>query len=277
MLLARRIWPLVIVSCLALSPCAKAALEKAAGKASTSVGMANTAGNAWALETDPSISNPPNDGGGPSISSYYLSDTSGLIIYYDTTQFTLDTNSNSMPDLVDSTSGENGFEVMSYTIDYYANPSQPDSYSGTDSNGEPFYPSITVTATSDTYHADAADNLPDMFRPVGLIENIVSTCPIGDLGGNQPNATEDLVMYDFNFTSTGPDEPVYNPAANGVAVAPNAVLTFTDPSLPTNSSDYTETAAGPANIDSAVVPEPASASLLAVVAAGLLGRRRQSR
>ena len=284
MLRASWIWSITSLSCLALSPCAQAALEKAAGKASTSVGMANTAGNAWALETDPSISSGPDDGGGPSISSYYLSGTNNLMLFYDTTQFTLDTNSNQMPDLQHSTQGVNNFYVQSYQIDYYANPGgQPDSYSGTDANGEPLYPSITVTlsptsgnpeAATDTYHPDADGNLPDMFLPVGLIENIVSVCPTDDLTSN-PNATQDLVMYDFLFT--GPGTTVNNPMANGVGVGPNTSLVFTDPLLPPTDPDSTVTAAGPSNVDSSVVPEPGSASLLAIVAAGLFRRRRQSR
>jgi hypothetical protein len=284
---ACRTWPLISLSFLALTPCAQAALEKAAGHASTSVGMANTAGNAWALETDPSISSGP-DAGGPPISSYYLSGTNNLMLFYDTTQFKLDTNSNFMPDLQHSTQGVNNFYVQSYQIDYYANPvgsntdpgGHPDSYSGTDANGEPLYPSITVTldpqpgnpdAATDSYNPDADGNLPDMFLPVGLIENIVSVCPTDDLTSN-PNATQDLVMYDFLFT--GPGTTVNNPLGNGVGVGPNTSLVFTDPSLSPSDPDSTVTAAGPSNVDSSVVPEPTSASILAIAAAGLFRRRR---
>jgi hypothetical protein len=286
MLRATRILPLITVSCLTLAPCAQAALEKAAGKASTSVGMAKTAANEWALETDPVISSGPDDSG-PSMSEYYLSGTNNLTVFYDTTQFQLITNSNGMPDLLHSTLGVNNFVVQSYQIDYLANPvgsntdpgGKPDSYSGTDVNGEPNYPSITVTldsqagndAATDTYHPDADGNLPDMFLPVGLIENIVSVCPTDDLTSNA-NATEDIVMYDFLFT--GPGTTVNNPSDNGVGVGPMSSLVFTDPSLDPTDPNYTATVSGPANIDGSVVPEPASASLLAIAALGLF--RRQS-
>ncbi len=285
-MLASRTWPLISLSCLVVTPCAEAALEKAAGKASTSVGLVNNAANAWKLETDPVISSGPEEGG-PPVSSYYLSGTNNLMLFYDTTQFKLDTNSNFMPDLQHSTLGVNNFYVQSYQIDYYANPAgsntdpggQPDSYSGTDANGEPLYPSITVTlnpqasndAATDSYNPDADGNLPDMFLPVGLIENIVSVCPAGDLTSN-PNATQDLVMYDFLFT--GPGTTVNNPMANGVGVGPSTSLVFTDPLLPPTDPDATVTAAGPSNVDSSVVPEPTSASLLGIAAAGLFRRRR---
>jgi hypothetical protein len=253
------------------------------------VGMANTAANAWALETDPVIST-SNDEVGPPISSYYLSQTNNLMLFYDTSQFKLVTNSNGMPDLQDSTLGKNNFYVESYQIDYYANPvantdpgGHPDSYSGTDANGEPLYPSITVTldpqpgnpdAATDTYQPDADGNLPDMFLPVGLIENIVSVCPTDDLTSNA-NATQDIVMYDFLFT--GPGSTVNNPLANGVGVGPSTSLIFTDPSLSPDDPDYTASANGPSNVDGAVLPEPASASLVALSAVGLFRRRRLSR
>ena len=115
----RCVWSVIVVSCLSISPSAKAALEKAAGKASTSVGLAHTAANAWALETDPAITASTADG--PPLSSYFFLNGE-LANTYDASVFTLDTDANGFPTLQTSVSGLGGFQVTSFQVDYFANP-----------------------------------------------------------------------------------------------------------------------------------------------------------
>ncbi len=120
MSLKRTIGSVFIVSCLSIPPCAKAALEIAAHKASTSIGLAHTAGNAWALETDPAISGGPEEGVPPLMDYFYLG--GNLENTYDPTQFTLDTDPNGYPTLQTSVSGIGDYVVTGFTVDYFYKP-----------------------------------------------------------------------------------------------------------------------------------------------------------
>lgn len=248
-----------------------AALEVAEGHASTSAKLAHTAANAWALETDPSISSSntvPGEVAEPPLQDFYLS-SGQLNNIYDTSEFTLDGDSNGLPDFEHSVNGFNNFYVTSYQVDYYANPGgHPDNYS----DG---YPDVLVTLTptesdpfaaTDTFQPDAAGNLPDLSLPVGLIQDIVFTIPEEEISGN-PNATNDIYVFKFNFT--GPNTDSYNGSANGVTIDDSSQLVFTDP-----DTGDTITNNGPPQIDGAYAPEPASLSLLAVGSLGLFARRR---
>jgi hypothetical protein len=269
MSIIRSFWSVVVVSCLLISPCAEAALETAAHKASTSVGMAKTPANAWALETDPVVSSSADDS-----STYYLSGSSLDLTYY-TGQLTLIGNSSGLPDLEDSTLGLNHFYVTSYQIDYDAAPgghpdpgptAPPDSYA----DG---YPNVLVTLTptandsdaaTDSFRPDADGNLPDLNLPVGLIENIMCTIPMADLTDN-PDSLTDVDLYDFLFN--GPGNTPANPGLDGVVAGVDSFVTFTD------VEGDTMTFTGPTEINNATVPEPASASLIAISVVGLLRRR----
>jgi hypothetical protein len=192
MCLKRTIGLVFAVSCLAIASQAKAALEIAAKKASTSVGMAHTAANAWALETDPTISNAPGEET-PPLSDYFFS--GGVLSNtYDTSQFTLVTDPNGFPTLQSSVSGLGSYVVTSFTVDYFANPDgftdpggAPDSYTGPDNTKE--YPSITVTGSGLTLNPDADDNLPDINLPVGEVDDI--TFFLGSLIAGTLNSADD--------------------------------------------------------------------------------------
>jgi PEP-CTERM motif len=277
----RKLLGIVTVSCLGIAPVANAALEKAAGKASTSATLAHTSANAWALETDPAVT-PGISEVPPPLTDYYF--TAGqLNNIYDTSQFTLDGDNNGLPDFTHSVTGQEGFQVTSYDVAYYANSNgftDPESDLDTYSGGYP-YIQVTLTPTpnnpmaaTDTFVPDADGNLPDINLPVGQINDIMFNLPITDgpsitnddsLGGN-PNVTIDQYLFQFNFS--GPENADIVDALNGVTVDDNSFLTAFDP-----SDDSTITVSG-SNISGAEVPEPASLSVLGACAAGLLFRRR---
>jgi hypothetical protein len=280
----RTLLGIVALSCLAIAPAANAALEKAAGKASTSATLAHTAANAWALETDPAVTPGISEVPAP-LTDYYF--TAGeLNNIYDPTQFTLDGDSNGLPDFTHSVTGQEGFQVTSYDVDYYANPNgftDPGSESDSYADGYP-YIQVTLTPTAnnsmaatDTFVPDADGNLPDINLPVGQINDIMFNLPITDgpsisndvsLGDN-PNVTIDQYLFQFNFT--GPENPDIIDALNGVTIDDNSFLTAVDPN---NGNVITVSGS---NISGAEVPEPASLTVLGAAAAGLLLRRRPGR
>jgi hypothetical protein len=282
MSLKRTIGSVFVVSCLSIPPCANAALEIAAHKASTSTTLAHTAANAWALETDPAISNAPGEDTPPLMDYFYLG--GNLQNTYDPSQFTLNTDPNGYPTLQTSVSGLGDYLVTGFTVDYFANPNGfkdpggvSDTYQGTD--GVPEYPSITVTAASLTLNPDADGNLPDINLPVGEVDDITfelnSVVEDGLINSaddqGEPNVTVDQFFFQLNLT--GSVNPTIIPSLYTSSGGQNGLLTYFDPDLNPNDPNYLMTTVNP-NINPSQIPEPASISLLAISGVGLLGRRR---
>lgn len=287
MSVTRSFWIVIVVSCLAISPCAKAALEKAAGKASTSIGLAKTAANAWALETDPAMTASgvqPADVT-PPLSSYYFLNGE-LDNTYDPSQYTLDVNPDTgLPDLIYSVEGMNNYTVTGFQVDYYAFPDgNTDPGGGPDSYSDG-YPNIKValtptlndpTASTVSYDPDADGNLPDISLPVGEIEDITFTLntQVYDALNNSADDEGDVPVtkdqYFFQVNLTGPGDAPNNPGLNGASGGINGFLELYDPDLNPDDPNY-ETIT--TDIDPSQVPEPASVSLLAISVVGLFRRK----
>jgi hypothetical protein len=287
MSVTRSIWSVIVVSCLSISPCAKAALEIAAKKASTSIGLAKTAANAWALETDPAITESgvqPAEEVPPPLSSYFF--LNGVLQNnYDTSQYTLAVNPDTgLPDLTYSVEGMNTYTITGFEVDYFAYPNgntdpggQPDSYTGG-------YPNIKValtptnndpTASTVTFDPDADGNLPDINLPVGEIDDITFILnPVVEAALNSGDDTGvvpvTMDQYFFQVNLTGPGDAPNNPGLNTASGGPNGMLTLYDPGLNPDDPDYESITT---DINPSQVPEPASMSLLAVSILGLCRRR----
>jgi hypothetical protein len=281
MSVTRSFLSVIVISCLAIVTSAKAALEKAAGKASTSVGLAHTAANAWALETDPVISNGPSEGD-PLSDYFFLNGT--LANTYQTSLFTLDTDPNGLPSMQNSITGLGGYVVTGFTVDYFANPNgntdpggAPDTYSG---NGS--YPSISVTLTPTEnnplastlqFNPDADGNEPDINLPVGLVTNIDFYNPefsdvVSDSAddGGTPNVTVDQFFFQLNLTGPTDGNPLIIDDLNTAFGGPGGIVNIIDPN---NDNVVPST-----EIDPSEVPEPTGASLLGLSVVGLWRRRR---
>lgn len=293
MSVVRNISGAIICYCCLFSPRANAALEVAAKKANTSIGLAHTAANAWALETDPAIttagsqSNSGDDA--PPLSDYFFLNGS-LSNTYDPSVFTLDTDPNGLPSIANSVSGLDGFEVTSFTVDYFANPAgntdpggKTDSYAGG-------YPSITVTlsptandplADTLTFNPDADGNEPDINLPVGevtginfvLESQVDSALSLGGGTSQQLDATQDQFFFQLNLTGPSNPPPLNNPLYTAFA-GPNDFLNLFDPGLSPDDPNYETTTT---DIGASELPEPAGLSLLAATTLfGLHRRRRQT-
>ena len=195
----------------------KAALEIAAHKASTSVGMAHTAANAW--RSKPTLQSAGTGGRCPAAYGLLLPRRRFVeYVRYQPVHF--GTDPNGYPTLQSSVSGIGDYVVTGFTVDYFANPNgftDPVAHPTAIWHGRhPEYPSITVTGTGLTLNPDADNNLPDINLPVGEVDDItfvlIRPSPmalINSADDGEPNVTVD--QYFFQLNLTGPENPTLVP------------------------------------------------------------------
>lgn len=252
---------------LAMVASAKAALEVAAGKVNTSVGLAHTAANAWALETDPQEVDPTL------VPFYPLSGS--LNNSYDPTQFSLNTDPDGQYALGYSVQGLNYYEVTSFEV-LFKGQDEEDSYS----TGYPY-----VLVTEDPSHpgdsiatdvANGIGDMPDLADPIGQVDDITFNLIASDKN-LATSVTQDQLFFQLNLTQLS-EVPTITDPEYSVFGNQTSFLTIEDPSgdQMTTTFDPTGDGNGGPTIVASYLPEPASLGIGALASMVLLSRRRRS-
>jgi hypothetical protein len=276
-----RTWSLIAVSCLLAAPAAEAALQTAAGKVNTSVGLtkanAKTATQQWQLATDPTI--PAESVGGTfvlppadtNIHNYFP--TSGVLDNtFDPTQFKLALNSSGQFALGDTVQGLSPFEVTSFKV-------LVDNVDGTDTGSyflvqQTANPLVDLVTPVSSFESPDAGQEPDMNAETGAVNDITFDLVASEKGVNLDDGLfhplpvdEDQNFYQINLIPLE-DNPDIQPLLYSSSGDPDGSLTISD------GGGNTVTTTGPDNFTTSYLPEPGSVALIAMSSVGLMKRRR---
>jgi hypothetical protein len=119
--------------------------------------------------------------------------------------------------------------------------------------------------------------MPDLDDPFGEVDDIMFNLIPSDKN-LATSVTDDQDFFQLNLTQLNPTPDII-PDLYKVFGGPGSFLTIQDPGGTTMTTDFSATGAfdgGPTIVPSEV-PEPGSASLLAIAAVGILDRRRRRR
>ena len=256
---------IVAISCFLLGSVAHAALEKELHEVDTSIGLANTAANTWKLETDPVMSPadlsvlPP----GETLSDFYP--IAGVLDNtFDASEFRLATAPPNGPTdalaLGYSVEGVDPFQVTSFEV-MCLNSSQvnDNSYFLVQSTSNPLVDSVTAVGD------------PDQAYETGQVDDITFNLISSDKTPTSPlPVTEDQDFFQLNLVPLN-GNPVIVPQLYSASGGPDGSLTISDSN---GNTDTTTDDNG--SFETSYVPEPGTASLLALCGAGLVKRRARN-
>ena len=233
-----------------MASAAQAALEAALHEVNTSVGLKPTSTtNIWKLETDPFSSDP--------ILSNYIPVSGVLDNTYDATQFKLAID----PAITSPSLADPGYR-LGYSVEGVP-PFQVTSFEVMDTIG---YYTIAATAdpTIDTI-TPSTDPAPNGVE-AGAVDDITFSLIPSEQNEALP-ITEDQNFFELNLVALEGSPNIVGDLYSTTGI-PNGSITIED------SQGNTDTT-GPGGINPSTLPEPASASLLAIGAIGLAARRRR--
>jgi hypothetical protein len=255
---------IISLSCFLAAPAAQAALEVAAGKVNTSVGLtkanAKTATQQWQLETDPQMTTGPILPESDQTLGNYFPVSGVMDNTFDPTQYQLETDPSGNFALGYSVYGIDPFQVTSFKVVCLDTETglNDGSYFEVDATTNPLVD--TVTTFGD----------PNPNAETGQVDDITYSLISSAKGPNSPlPITQDQLFFGLNLIALE-DTPNINPQLYSAFGGPNGTLTISD------GGGNTNTVSGPDNFTTSYVPEPASGALLAVGALGLLKRRRSN-
>ena len=245
MLLQKKSWAVLALSCLGVAPSARAALEVSLHEVNTSVGLKPTnATNQWKLETDPAVPDAPT-----------VDDTLGGSVNntYDPSQFKLATDTETgQYALGYSVQGIDPFIVTSFIVEDTVG-----SYTVSEN--------LTTDVQTVTPSVDPAPNNVE----AGIVEDITFELNLSEQNEALP-ATMDQNFFQLNLVPLenipniiGANYSTYGAAGSYLLIGdPGDIPNGTMLSFPTTT------------FDPSYVPEPAMIGLLGMGTLGLMARRR---
>jgi hypothetical protein len=245
MLLRKRTWGILAISCLGVVPSARAALEVSLHEVSTSVGLKPTnATNQWKLETDPAVI------GAPDV-DYTLGGS--LNNTYDPTQFSL------------ATDPATGTYALGYSVQAI-DPFIVTSFIVEDTQGS--Y-SVAENLTTDVQTVTPSVNPAPNNVEAGIVEDITFELNLSEENEALP-ATMDQNFFQLNLNPLE-NIPQIVGANYSTYGADGSYLLIGDPG---DIPDGTKLTFPETTFDPSYVPEPAMIGLLGMGTLGLMARRR---